>query len=88
MIAWLYPHHTESKTMNLHTTRFLIALALSLGLTLVAVGQGSRSSGQVAAAPVHKALDSSRYSAPLATTTVDSPRSSQTWRSLLPGSMR
>ena len=87
MIAWLYPHHTESKTMNLHTTRFLIALALSLGLTLVTIGQGSRSCGHVVATPVHKAVKSSGYTAPLATT-VDSPRSSQTWRSLLPGSMR
>ena len=75
--------------MNLHTTRFLIALALSLGLTLVAIGQGSRSCGHVVATPVHKAVNSNAYAAPLATaTTVDSPRPSQTWRSLLPGSMR
>lgn len=75
--------------MNLHTIRFIIALALSVGLTLVAVGQGSPSCASLATAPSHKTTVVREYAPPLATAaTVGGTRPSQTWRSLLPGSMR
>lgn len=72
--------------MSLHTVRFLIALALSIGLTLTAVSQPASPSQDDTCIAVSEPV-AGEHSAPAHVLAVNS-RPSLSWRSLLPGSFR
>lgn len=72
--------------MNLLAVRFVIAIVLGLGLTLAALTTTPRLSGSEVVA--HRDIVLRTADLTPATVVVAQPRTTMSWRTLLPGSMR
>lgn len=74
--------------MSLHTIRFTIALALSVGLFLAAASQPASPSQDTGCATISTSGTGEPHAPPAHSVTASNGRPSLAWRNLLPGSFR